>query len=83
MVRPSIQPSSFSRCTRASTQLLTAAAEPMLKNPMVGSLPVCCACVVWRDYPVLQAGEGIFFSRDIKTMDGLFIHTLALRAALL
>jgi len=42
-VRPSIQPSSPRRRTRAATQLLRAAAEPALKKPMVGSFAGCCA----------------------------------------
>jgi hypothetical protein len=42
MVRPSIQPSSRSRCTKAAVQgLQTEASVP--KNPMVGSFPGCCA----------------------------------------
>src|SRR5262252_7488811 len=43
-LRPSVQPSSRSRCKKAATQRPWAAGtdtEP--KNPMVGSLPGCCA----------------------------------------
>jgi len=43
MVRPSIQPSSRNRCTKASVHVLWAEAGMTPKNPMVGSLPACCA----------------------------------------
>ena len=42
-VRPSIQPSSRSRCTKAATHWLLAEGVPAPKNPMVGSFPGCCA----------------------------------------
>ena len=42
-VRPSIQPSSRSRCTKAATQSLAAERVVGPKNPMVGSFPACCA----------------------------------------
>src|SRR5262249_34021213 len=42
-VRPSIQPSSRSRCTKASVHSLAAARVLGTRNPMVGSLPACCA----------------------------------------
>src|SRR5262245_5882380 len=42
MVRPSIQPSSRSRCTKAAVhELQLDASAP--RNPMVGSFPACCA----------------------------------------
>src|SRR5262249_50884267 len=40
--RPSIQPSSRSRCTKAATRLLSIEGSAP-KNPMVGSFPACCA----------------------------------------
>src|SRR6516162_722453 len=43
MVRPSVQPSSRSRCAKAATHGLQADGVPAPKTPMVGSLPVCCA----------------------------------------
>ena len=42
-VRPSIQPSSRNRCTKAATQGLRAEGVAVPRNPMVGSLPDCCA----------------------------------------
>ena len=42
-VRPSIQPSSRSRCTKAAVQWLQAEGRRAPRNPMVGSLPGCCA----------------------------------------
>ena len=42
-VRPSIQPSSRSRCTKAAVHGLMAEGVLAPKNPMVGSLPACCA----------------------------------------
>jgi hypothetical protein len=42
-VRPWIQPSSCSRCTKAATHWLLAEAVAAPRNPMVGSLPGCCA----------------------------------------
>jgi hypothetical protein len=43
MVRPSIQPSSRSRCTKAAIHLLWVADVPEPKYPMVGSFATCCA----------------------------------------
>src|SRR5215831_16147220 len=43
MVRPSLQPSSCSRCAKAATHWLQADGVPAPKTPMVGSLPACCA----------------------------------------
>jgi hypothetical protein len=37
------QPSSCSRCAKAATHGLQADGVPAPKNPMVGSLPACCA----------------------------------------
>ena len=42
-VRPSIHPSSRSRCSKAATHWPAAARVCPLRNPMVGSLPDCCA----------------------------------------
>jgi hypothetical protein len=42
-VRPSIQPSSRNRCTKAAVHWLCVAAEFVPKNPMVGSFAGCCA----------------------------------------
>src|SRR5262249_47298685 len=43
MVRPSTQPSSPSRCTKAAVHgRQPAASDPL--NPIVGSLPDCCPC---------------------------------------
>jgi hypothetical protein len=42
-VRPSIQPSSRNRCTKAVTHRFMAKDVLVPKNPMVGSLPACCA----------------------------------------
>src|SRR5215472_16926920 len=42
-LRPSIQPSSRSRCTKAATQWPWAAGVPEPKKPMVGSIAGCCA----------------------------------------
>src|SRR5262245_25727419 len=42
-VRFSIQPSSRSRCTKASVDALSNVALFAPRNPMVGSLPGCCA----------------------------------------
>ena len=43
-VRPSIQPSSRSRCANAATHWLQAEAVPGPRKPIVGSLPAGCAC---------------------------------------
>ena len=43
-VRPSIQPSSRNRCTKAATRWFSIEAVVGLKNPMAGSLHVCRAC---------------------------------------
>src|SRR5262245_59693136 len=43
MVRPSVQPSSRSRCTKAATHSLAAERVLWPKKPMVGSLSPCCA----------------------------------------
>jgi hypothetical protein len=45
-VRPSLQPSSRSRCTNAADQLLQAVAVAPPKKPIVGSFPACCARAV-------------------------------------
>src|SRR5215467_8441968 len=42
-VRPSIQPRSRSRCTKAAVNWRCAAGVVEPKNPMVGSFPGCCA----------------------------------------
>ena len=42
-VRPSIQPSSRSRCTKAAVHWFWAEGVVVPKNPIVGSLPACCA----------------------------------------
>jgi hypothetical protein len=42
-VRPSIQPNSSRRCTKAACQSLQPERVPAPKNPMVGSFEVCCA----------------------------------------
>src|SRR5262249_41764583 len=42
-VRPSIQPSSRSRCAKAAIRWLAAEYVLPPKNPMVGSFPGCCA----------------------------------------
>jgi hypothetical protein len=42
-VRPSIQPSSCSRCTKAATHWLLAEGVAAPKNPMIGSFAGCCA----------------------------------------
>ena len=42
-VRPSIQPSSRRRCTKAATRWLPVEGVATPKNPMVGSFPGCCA----------------------------------------
>jgi hypothetical protein len=42
-LRPSIQPSSRSRCTKAAIHWLVADAVLEFKNPMVGSFEGCCA----------------------------------------
>jgi len=42
-VRPSIQPSSRSRCTKAATHSLAAERVLWPKKPMVGSFADCCA----------------------------------------
>ena len=42
-VRPSIQPSSRSRCTKAALRQLSTEALVGFKNPMVGSFSACCA----------------------------------------
>src|SRR5262249_55030481 len=43
MVRPSIQPKSRNRCTKAATHWLQAEGVVVPRNPMVGSFPACCA----------------------------------------
>ena len=43
MVRPSIQPRSCKRWTRAATRWLSAEGVAPPKTPMVGNLPACCA----------------------------------------
>ena len=43
MVRPSIQPSSRSRCTKAATHGSSGEGVVGPKNPMVGSFAACCA----------------------------------------
>jgi hypothetical protein len=45
-VRPSIQPSSRIRCTKAEVHVLHPASDPAPKYPMVGSLFVCWAAAV-------------------------------------
>jgi hypothetical protein len=45
-VRPSIQPSSCSRCTKAATHWLLAEGVAAPKNPMIGSFAGCCARAV-------------------------------------
>jgi hypothetical protein len=42
-VRPSIQPRSRSRCTKAATHWPMAEGVLEPKNPMIGSFPTCCA----------------------------------------
>ena len=42
-LRPSIQPSSRSRCTKAAVHGPQAEAVVVPRNPMVGSFPACCA----------------------------------------
>src|SRR6266480_3667467 len=42
-VRPSIQPSSRSRCTNAANHWPCDEGVPGTRNPMVGSFPACCA----------------------------------------
>src|SRR5262245_5955833 len=42
ILRPSVQPSSRSRCTKAAVQGLQIEAS-VPKNPMVGNFPACCA----------------------------------------
>jgi hypothetical protein len=42
-VRPSIQSRSRRRCAKAATHWLHDEGEVAPKNPMVGSLPACCA----------------------------------------
>ncbi len=42
-VRPSIQPSSRSRCTNAANHWPCDEGVPETRNPMVGSFPACCA----------------------------------------
>ena len=42
-VRPSIQPSSFSRCTNVAVHWFQAKGVAVPKNPMVGSFAACCA----------------------------------------
>ena len=42
-VRPSIQPRSRSRCTKAATYWPMAEGVLEPKNPMIGSFPTCCA----------------------------------------
>ncbi len=43
IVRPSIQPSSRNRCTKAATHWPWDEGVPATRNPMVGSLAACCA----------------------------------------
>ncbi|MFL5216243.1 MAG: ABC transporter substrate binding protein [Microvirga sp.] len=43
MVRPSIQPSSRSRCTKAAVRWVWPEGVLAPRNPMVGAVPVCCA----------------------------------------
>jgi hypothetical protein len=43
IVRPSIQPSSRNRCTKAATHGPWDEGVPATRNPMVGSFPRCCA----------------------------------------
>src|SRR5262249_19714080 len=43
MVRPSLQPSSRSRWTKAATNRLQVAGVVAPRNPIVGSFPACCA----------------------------------------
>jgi len=43
MVRPSIQPSSRRRCTKAATHWPWDVGVPATRNPIVGSGPACCA----------------------------------------
>jgi hypothetical protein len=43
-VRPSIQPSSRSRVTKAPVHELQPDCEEAPRKPIVGSLPACCAC---------------------------------------
>ena len=43
MVRPSIQPKSRNRCTKAATHWLQAEGVVVPRNPIVGSFPGCCA----------------------------------------
>ena len=45
-VRPSIQPSSPSRCTKAATRWLSTEGVVAPKSPMVGNLAACCARAV-------------------------------------
>ena len=42
-VRPSIHPSSRSRCSKAATHWPAVERVCPLRNPMVGNLPACCA----------------------------------------
>ena len=49
-VRPSIQPSSRSRCTKAALRQLSTEALVGFKNPMVGSFSACCARAAERPH---------------------------------
>src|SRR6516165_9740355 len=74
-VRPSTQPSSFSRCTNAAVQELQLGAEPEPRKPIFGNLPDCCARAA-SGHAVTALPSSVMNSRRLMGCPQAEDHTL-------